>query len=77
MARGYDCGIPDAIADIVRAIDMFFGIKDPTEFLGELKRITKSEGILVLDDGHQSREETPVHSMPRWLENSSMLSLTP
>jgi ubiquinone/menaquinone biosynthesis C-methylase UbiE len=58
LARGYDCGIPDAIADIVCAIDMFFGIKDPTAFLGELKRITKSEGILVIDDGHQSREET-------------------
>ena len=34
---------------------MFFGIKNPTEFLTELKRITKNDGILVIDPGHQPR----------------------
>ncbi len=58
LARGYDSGLPDHIADIVCAIDMFFAIKSPTEFLGELKRIAKKDGVLVIDDGHQSREET-------------------
>jgi len=37
---------------------MFFGIKRPTEFLAELKRITKNDGRLVIDDGHQSRSKT-------------------
>jgi ubiquinone/menaquinone biosynthesis C-methylase UbiE len=58
LAGGYDSGFPNCCADIVCALDMFFGIKDPTTFLGELKRIMKSEDILVIDDGHQSREET-------------------
>jgi len=55
LAKGYDSTLPDNIADIVCAIDMFFIIKNPAEFLAELKRITKSDGILVIDDGHQKR----------------------
>jgi ubiquinone/menaquinone biosynthesis C-methylase UbiE len=58
LAQGYDSGIPDAVADIVCAIDMFFAIHNPTAFLAELKRITRAEGFLVIDDGHQSRSET-------------------
>ena len=27
-------------------------------FLGELKRIAKRDGVLIIDDGHQPREET-------------------
>jgi ubiquinone/menaquinone biosynthesis C-methylase UbiE len=52
---GYDSGLPDNIADVVCAIDMFFSIQNPNEFLTELKRITKSDGVLVIDPGHQSR----------------------
>ena len=55
LAEGYNSGLPDSIADVVCALDMFFGIKNPTEFLRELKRITKSDGVLVIDQGHQSR----------------------
>ena len=58
LVSRYDSGLPDCCADVVCAIDMFFVIKKPSEFLGELKRIAKSDGILVIDDGHQSREET-------------------
>jgi ubiquinone/menaquinone biosynthesis C-methylase UbiE len=58
LARGYESGIADNVADVVCAIDMFFIIKASTAFLGELKRITKPDGVLVIDDGHQSREET-------------------
>ena len=43
---------------MVCAIDMFFIIKNPTEFLTELKRIIKRNGILVIDDGHQPRSLT-------------------
>ena len=55
LARGYDSKLPDNIADVVCAIDMFFIIKEPKEFLAELKRITKKEGALIIDDGHQPR----------------------
>ena len=58
LAKGYDSGIPDGVADIVCAIDMFFAINDPTIFLEELRRITNPEGFLTIDDGHQSRSET-------------------
>ena len=58
LARGYDSGLPDEVADMVFAIDMFFGIRNPKVFLGEIKRIVKKDGILVIDDGHQSRRET-------------------
>jgi len=58
LAKGYDSGIPDGVADIVCAIDMFFGINDPSAFLKELRRIIHKDGFLVIDDGHQSRRET-------------------
>ena len=58
LISGYDSGIPSDTADIVCAIDMFFVIKEPTAFLVELKRIAKSDGTLVIDDGHQSRSAT-------------------
>jgi SAM-dependent methyltransferase len=58
LAQGYDCGLPDHVADVACALDMFFGVKQPAGFLAELKRITKPDGILVIDDGHQPREAT-------------------
>ena len=58
MAKGYNSGIPDGVADVVCAIDTFFAISDPSAFLKELQRITHPEGFLVIDDGHQSRKET-------------------
>jgi ubiquinone/menaquinone biosynthesis C-methylase UbiE len=58
LALGYKTTIPDAVADITCAIDMFFSVDDPAAFLGELKRITRPDGFLVIDDGHQSRAVT-------------------
>lgn len=58
LAVGYDSTLPDQIADVVCAIDMFFGIKQPTEFLAELRRIARRDGRLIIDDGHQPRSET-------------------
>jgi len=55
LVDGYNSGLPDGIADIVCVIDMFFAIKNPMEFLAELRRITKNDGILVIDEGHQPR----------------------
>ena len=58
LIQGYDSTLPDKVADVICVIDMFFGIKKPTEFLKELKRIIKNDGTLVIDDGHQPRSVT-------------------
>jgi ubiquinone/menaquinone biosynthesis C-methylase UbiE len=58
LARGYDSGLPDHVADVVTAIDMFFAIRNQPAFLAELRRIAKPNGILVIDDGHQPRQRT-------------------
>ena len=58
LVKGYDSTLPDDVADVVCAIDMFWIIKKPTEFLTELKRILKNDGTLVIDDGHQPRRVT-------------------
>jgi ubiquinone/menaquinone biosynthesis C-methylase UbiE len=68
LVRGYESSLPDGVADVVCAIDMFFIIQNPTAFLGELKRITKRDGTLVIDDGHQPREKTKrkLHDSGHW-----------
>jgi ubiquinone/menaquinone biosynthesis C-methylase UbiE len=58
LASEYDSTLPDGVADMVCVLDMFFSIRNPTKFLAELKRITKSSGTLVIDDGHQRRSTT-------------------
>jgi ubiquinone/menaquinone biosynthesis C-methylase UbiE len=58
LASGYGSAVPDHIADVVCAIDMFFAIQQPTKFLAELKRIAREDGTLIIDDGHQPREVT-------------------
>jgi ubiquinone/menaquinone biosynthesis C-methylase UbiE len=55
LIEGYNSTLPDKTADTVCAIDMFFVIKKPTEFLAELHRITKRDGTLIIDDEHQPR----------------------
>ena len=68
LAQGYENGIPDHIADAVCAIDIFFGVAEPTRFLREMNRITKPGGFLIIDDGHQSREKTlqKIKASGRW-----------
>ncbi len=58
LAQGYNTGLPDHTAHLVAAFDMFFFVQDPTALLRELRRITRPEGRLVLNDGFQPRETT-------------------
>ena len=58
LAREYSTTLPDHTADIVCVLDTFFMIKEPSEFLREIKRITAKGGVLVIDDGHQPRALT-------------------
>ena len=56
LTDGKSVAIPSQSADVVYALDMFHMVSDPNGFLAELCRITKPEGILFLEDGHQPRE---------------------
>lgn len=58
LAVGNGVAIPDKIADVVYAIDMFHMVKESDIFLKEICRITKNEGVLILEDGHQPRNLT-------------------
>jgi ubiquinone/menaquinone biosynthesis C-methylase UbiE len=58
LAQGYDSAVPDNVADVVCAIDMFWIIKQPTSFLQEIKRIARPGGMMIVDDGHRRRAVT-------------------
>ena len=58
LIDGNSCPIEDNIADMIYALEMFHMVKDHRAFLGELHRLLKSEGFLIIDDGHQTREES-------------------
>lgn len=55
---GRSVDINDDTADLVYALDMFHMVNDPNEFLRELNRITKKNGVLIIEDGHQSRAKS-------------------
>jgi ubiquinone/menaquinone biosynthesis C-methylase UbiE len=55
LSDGTSSALPDEAADLVFAIDMFHMVKNATGFLKELNRITKKDGILIIEDGHQPR----------------------
>ena len=55
LTDGKSVSIPFQTADIVYALDMFHMVRDTSSFLKELCRITKPDGILYLEDGHQPR----------------------
>ena len=51
-------GIDKHVADVVYALDMFHQIDDTAGFLAAIHRITKRDGVLYLEDGHQPRQKT-------------------
>ena len=55
LTDGKSVNIPPQTADLIYALDMFHMVKDTKAFLTELCRITKPDGILILEDGHQPR----------------------
>jgi ubiquinone/menaquinone biosynthesis C-methylase UbiE len=76
LAQGYNTGLPDRIADRICALDMFFGLREPSTFLREVYRIVKSEGILIIDDGHQSRQVTlqKIQAIGEWPKRAAIIS---
>jgi len=55
LTDGKTVNIPTRTTDLVYVLDMFHMVKDTNAFLKELCRITKSDGVLILEDGHQPR----------------------
>lgn len=70
LAKGYNTPIANETADVVYALDMFHMIKHPKEFLTELSRLVKLDGIIIIEDGHQPRAETI-----QKIENSGALKI--
>lgn len=68
ITDGKSVSIPSRSADLVYALDMFHMVRDAESFLAELCRITKPDGILYLEDGHQPREiaKEKVNSSGYW-----------
>jgi len=60
LIDGYNSTLPNGTADVVCAIDMFPGVKKPTDLLKELRRIIKKDGILIIDGWHETRN----HQLP-------------
>jgi ubiquinone/menaquinone biosynthesis C-methylase UbiE len=54
-----DCatGLETGSIDVVLLFDIFHGLSDPNEVLGELHRVLRSEGILSVSDHHMKEHE--------------------
>ena len=55
LTDGKAVNILSRTVDLVYALDMFHMVKDTNAFLNELCRITRPDGCLILEDGHQTR----------------------
>ena len=62
------CPLNDDSIDLIYALDMFHMVANPIMFLKELNRISKPEGILFIDNGHQKRDKarTKINSSETW-----------
>ncbi|HUX95100.1 MAG TPA: class I SAM-dependent methyltransferase [Bacteroidales bacterium] len=58
LTDGGKTSIEDEAADLIFALDMFHMVSDTDSFLKELNRITKKNGTLIIEDGHQPRSLT-------------------
>ena len=68
LTDGKKVALPDNIADLIYALDMFHMVRVPNDFLSELARICKPGGTLILEDGHQPRKKAreKVQNSGRW-----------
>ena len=55
LANGYSVAIPDQIADLIYALDMFHMVSDPNALLKEFHRLVKKSGKLIIESGHQPK----------------------
>ena len=60
LSKGYSCPLENHFADVVLALDMFHMIQDTNALLKEFARMVKPSGMVIIEDGHQPREQTRV-----------------
>ena len=62
------CPLEDNSIDLIYALDMFHMVSNPDAFLKELNRISKPDGILYIDNGHQARAKarTKINAAKSW-----------
>ncbi len=82
LVKDYKCDIGDNTADVIYALDMFHMVKQPDLFLKELHRMMKKSGRLIIEDGHQPREQSrqKISGLKLWNikeENKGWLVCTP
>lgn len=58
LSNGYSCPVADSTADVVLSLDMFHMVEEPNALLREFSRIVKPSGVVIIEDGHQPREQT-------------------
>jgi ubiquinone/menaquinone biosynthesis C-methylase UbiE len=58
LAGAYSCDVAEGSAHAIYLLDAIHMIRDTKRFFVELHRIARPDGFLIVDDGHQSREET-------------------
>ncbi|WP_320041612.1 class I SAM-dependent methyltransferase [uncultured Desulfobacter sp.] len=58
FAENYTTPLNSETADVVYALDMFHMVEKPEDFLNELSRLVKKEGVIIIEDGHQPRTTT-------------------
>ncbi|MCP4757005.1 MAG: class I SAM-dependent methyltransferase [Proteobacteria bacterium] len=76
------CPLDNDVADLLYALDMFHMVGNPDAFLKELNRITKPNGFLFIDNGHQPREEakSKINTSTAWTiveENKRYMKCSP
>lgn len=58
LVKNNNISIEDNTADIIYALDMFHHITKPEIFFNKLSKIIKKDGVLYIEDGHQSRADS-------------------
>jgi len=76
------CPLENHSIDLIYALDMFHMVANPEAFLKELHRISKPDGVLFIDNGHQRRDaaRTKILASGAWeivQENSRYMKCRP
>ena len=58
LSNGYLCPVDDHTTDVVLALGMFHMIQNINALLRDFSRIVRFSGVVIIEDGHQPREQT-------------------
>ena len=55
LINNYSCPVNDNSADIIYCFDVFHRIENPVELFTEFHRLIKTDGTLIMDEGHPGK----------------------